>query len=64
VEVWGLGRHELFALLTGLIPTQSFVFGGQYAVELLDKFEKFVPIFFCGDKGAEFVNAFAIGFVH
>jgi len=58
-------RTRLFVLsINGLIILQPPVFGRQEAVQLLDKFEKCLPILLDRDLGAKLLNAVAIRLIH
>jgi hypothetical protein len=51
-------------LIVEFVVLQAIIFGGQDSIELFDENEEFVPIFFNGDKGTEFLNAVAVCFIH
>src|ERR1700739_3302523 len=48
----------------GLVVAQAVILGRQDAIELFYQGEKFTPVFFDRDKGAQVLNAIAITFVH
>ena len=48
----------------GLVAAQAVVLGRQDAIELFHEGEKFLSVFFDRDKGAQFLNAITISFIH
>jgi hypothetical protein len=62
--------RSIFTRSINAVSTRALVvlhrptFGGQDAVQLLDKFQKFSPILFDGDLRAKLVNPVAFGLAH
>jgi len=48
----------------GLAVAQAVVLGRQDAIEFFYQDEKFMPVFLDRDKGAQFLNAITISFIH
>jgi hypothetical protein len=56
-------RISIALAVTGLIFLKSLFFGGQDAVQLLDKLQKFLPILFHRDLGAQVLNTIVVSLV-
>jgi hypothetical protein len=60
-----VAEAELPALLiVKFTILEAAIFSGQDSIELFDKSEEFVPVLFYRDKGAQLLNALAVGFIH
>jgi hypothetical protein len=57
-------RISIALAVTGLIFLKSLFFGGQDVVQFLDELQKFLPILFHRDLGAQVLNTIVVSLVH